>query len=158
MRSRPSNSLWATAAMAASNFSSVGRWFTTVRPYSRFTASGLALELRRVEDVKVIGYAAVCLDCGVEMVEECLRLVAVAEIVEREAETEVLGCLVLVATFGMQIIHMCSDAYAPVHVSGENAAQAVLGILLVAAEIVGEEGSGHIYIVELLLGESRDPV
>ena len=40
--SRPSNSRWATAAIAASNFSPAGSSLTKVRPYSRSTAAGLA--------------------------------------------------------------------------------------------------------------------
>ena len=58
-----------------------------------------SLELGRIKDVEVVGDSSVGLYSGVEMVEECLSLIPVAEVIERETEVEVLGGLVFITAF-----------------------------------------------------------
>lgn len=78
-----------------------------------------SLKLCGVGDVKVVGDAAVLFVKGVEVVVECLKFIAVAEIICRKAEGKIFQGLILIRSFRVDIVDSCAYPDSPVDVPGK---------------------------------------
>ena len=113
-------------------------------------AGHAGLHLLWVEDVVVVGDAAVLLVEHVPVIVEALELEAVAEVGAVEAPVHVVGVLILVGALRVEVVEVGADLSAGVDVAGEDGAQAVLARLFSAAGVVGEQRHGDARVVEAL--------